>query len=308
MPLEEIRPLEHRRVIDLVAEAGVDVSDWANFRGGAANAAANPRYCYEWAFVEPGIVVVLNIWFERMRVADGVIFQELNLRQDSLETTNPVWRRRAQRFDSAVQNAWRDKLPLRVIVCDGIVREGVGAEAEAARVQNRLLDPESWSVTEYDWMSGACRISRGNTAVVNASADASEPFEPLIGEETRAKEPPLPFVDQFSAEEAEGIAKRRVESEVFARSAEVRRLVLERATGSCEYCGVEGFRTAAGSIYLETHHVVPLSENGSDAANNVVAICPNHHRQAHYGEHRDTLRTELLSHLAAQGGRQTAQR
>mgnify|MGYP001176895203 CR=1 FL=1 len=304
MLLDEIRPLKHYRVMDLVAEAGVDVSDWDNFKGGAANAAANPKYCYEWAFVEPGIVAVLNIWFEKMQVSDGEIFQELNLRKDSLETSNPVWRRRAQRFDSAVQNAWRHKLPLRVIVCDGMSREGTGAKVEASRVQNRLLDPEPWSVTEYDWMSGACRISRGKTAVVNASADASEPVEPLIDEETGAKEPPLPFVDQFSAEEqGEGLSKRRVESEVFARSAEVRCLVLKRAGGSCEYCGVEGFRTAAGSIYLETHHVVPLSENGSDTVNNVVAICPNHHREAHYGEQRDTVRTELLSHLATQGDR-----
>ena len=61
MSLEGIRPRERHRVMDLVAEAGVDVSDWANGKGGAAKATANPRYCYEWAFVEPKKLVVLNI-------------------------------------------------------------------------------------------------------------------------------------------------------------------------------------------------------------------------------------------------------
>lgn len=300
MPLQEIRPLERRRVMDLVAEAGVDVSDWANFKGGAANAATNPRYCFEWAFVEPGVVVVLNIWFAKMQLIDGEICQELNLRRESLEATNPVWRRRAQRFDAAVQKAWRDKLPLRIIVCDGMAREGPDAE-EAGRVQHRLLDPEPWSVTAYDWMSGACRISRSTSAAVVEPLEVIEPVEPVEPVEPPAPvvDPSLPFVDQFSAAETdEGVGKRRVESEVYARSAEVRRRVLMRAAGACEYCGVAGFRTATGNIYLETHHVVPLSENGADTVGNVVAICPNHHREAHYGAQRDLVRARLLAVLA----------
>jgi hypothetical protein len=37
--------------MDLVAAAGIDVSDWANFEGGQQKAASNPKYCYDWAFV-----------------------------------------------------------------------------------------------------------------------------------------------------------------------------------------------------------------------------------------------------------------
>lgn len=298
MSLEKIRPRVHHRVMDLVADAGVDISDWANFRGGAAKAAANPKYCYEWAFVEAGVVVVLNIWFEKMQFRNGEVFQELNLRRDSLETTNPIWAKRAQRFDSAVQKAWRNKLPLRVIVCDGMMREGTGPATEPSRVQNRLLDPISWFVTEYDWMSGSCRITRGSTIIEDSLADNIQTDQPPQAEESVGSEPPLPFVDQFSIESmGEDVRKRTVESDVFVRSAEIRRLVLERAGGRCEYCGTEGFRTAAGKIYLETHHVVPLSESGPDTVTNVVAICPNHHREAHYGEQRDVVITELLTYL-----------
>src|SRR5436309_803038 len=35
------------RLIDLVEEAGLDVTDWGNFARGDKWAAANPKYCYE---------------------------------------------------------------------------------------------------------------------------------------------------------------------------------------------------------------------------------------------------------------------
>lgn len=35
MSLEEVRPRERKGVMDLVEHAGVDLSDWANFKGGA---------------------------------------------------------------------------------------------------------------------------------------------------------------------------------------------------------------------------------------------------------------------------------
>jgi 5-methylcytosine-specific restriction protein A len=54
---------------------------------------------------------------------------------------------------------------------------------------------------------------------------------------------------------------------------------------------------ANGKVYLETHHVVPLHENGEDSVNNVVALCPNHHREAHHGERRAEIRRLLLSKL-----------
>jgi hypothetical protein len=61
----------------------------------------------------------------------------------------------------------------------------------------------------------------------------------------------------------------------------------------CELCGEPGFLTAAGSIYLETHHVVPLSLDGPDHESNVVALCPNDHRRAHFGSDRDVLTAQL---------------
>lgn len=123
-------PIRHGRVMDLVAAAGVDISDWANYAKGKDNPAANPNYCYSWCFVEPDQVVVLNLWFDELKEQDGVVFQELNCR--SLANTferNPArstWARRARAMDLALQRAWREKLTVKVIVCDGSRYYGTG--------------------------------------------------------------------------------------------------------------------------------------------------------------------------------------
>jgi 5-methylcytosine-specific restriction enzyme A len=72
-----------------------------------------------------------------------------------------------------------------------------------------------------------------------------------------------------------------------------------RAGGLCELCNEPGFVTAAGSIYLETHHVVPLADNGLDHPSNVVAICPQDHRRTHYAAERDEIAVRLTAILAS---------
>lgn len=275
--LSEIKPTERQLVMHLVSEAGVDVSDWVNFRKGPdpERAASNPKYCYEWAFIEASKVVVLNLWHEHMQERDGVIVHESNIRQFGVEMGalgRPNLSVRAARLDQALQAARRERLPIRVIVLEGDIREAEDPEPKASRVQNRLLDPVPWAVTAYDWMTGACTITRG------------------------AK--PDRFVDQFDIPELHGEPeKRRASGESFVRAKEVRRQALERAGGKCEYCDQPGFVMADGRIFLESHHVVPLSEGGPDLLKNVVALCPNHHREAHHGRSRKAIRETLLQKL-----------
>ncbi len=45
--IDDLRPKQPARVIDLVAASGHDVSDWKNFKGGLKREASNPKYCYE---------------------------------------------------------------------------------------------------------------------------------------------------------------------------------------------------------------------------------------------------------------------
>jgi len=73
-----------------------------------------------------------------------------------------------------------------------------------------------------------------------------------------------------------------------------RRSKARAATGCCELCGKQGFPTPDGSYYLEAHHVIPMSCNGCDDERNVVAICADDHRRAHFGADRHVVREQLI--------------
>ena len=107
------------------------------------------------------------------------------------------------------------------------------------------------------------------------------------------------LVDQFDfSTETDGPAERRqVSGAVFVRSHEVRRFALARAGGTCEFCALPGFSTSDGGVFLETHHVIPLGEGGSDTVTIVAALRPNHHREAHHGAIRAKIREALLAKL-----------
>ncbi len=151
--------------MDLVQEAGIDVAAWADFKGGVSRAATNPRYCYEWAFEKPGRFVVLNIWYRDIRPAGRRFILEANLRASAAkhgrnrDGASSLWQKRADRFDQAVALAASDGLPVRAVICDGIMRRAT--EGRASKVQKRDLDPVTWAVTFYDAATGAFTLTRG---------------------------------------------------------------------------------------------------------------------------------------------------
>lgn len=83
-----------------------------------------------------------------------------------------------------------------------------------------------------------------------------------------------------------------VETQVFVRNIYVAEYVKRRAQGTCDLCeNTAPFSNADGKPYLECHHIEWLSNGGSDAIQNAVALCPNCHRRMHIlKEHEDINR------------------
>ena len=210
-----------------------------------------------------------------MKKSGGVIWRECNFRANAEEYSRrgeaSVWVQRAERIDAAIKTALRGLLPIRVIVCDGQRRNRDDPHATASKVDCRLLDPIPWGVTAYDPDTGQCTLTRGA--------------------------PSTCFADQFSVPDqplSEPIRKT-VSGETFVRDPAVRSRALARAKGKCEWCQQVGFKMADGRTYMETHHIVPLSEGGPDEDSNVAALCPNHHREAHHGLDKQKMRATLMS-------------
>ena len=84
----------------------------------------------------------------------------------------------------------------------------------------------------------------------------------------------------------------------YQRSESVRVYVLRRAKGVCECCDTEApFKTKQGRPYLEPHHIRRLSDGGPDDPRWVAAVCPNCHKEVHYGISGDELNQELADKL-----------
>lgn len=80
-------------------------------------------------------------------------------------------------------------------------------------------------------------------------------------------------------------SKKTVRTVVFNRNPDVVAEVLLRAEGHCEGCKEPApfKRKSDSSPYLEVHHRIPLAQHGDDTVENAIALCPNCHRERHFG-------------------------
>lgn len=270
MDITALKPEKKLKVMDLVSLAGIDVSDWQNFKGGKEKAAANPKYCYEWSHKDiHKNLVVLSLWYKNLELVEGRIIQKLNLRLNIKQTSRSSPQRlRAKKMDESLETAARLSWAVRVIICDGHYKDKT---SKTSITTKRALDPERWYVEHYDHATGECLLVRGRIANI--------------------------YIDQFhlEVETASHTKQKEHLSLVYQRSPQLRAEVLLRAKGRCELCGAQGFKTSSGSTYLETHHIQPLSEHGKDTIENVIALCPNHHREAHFGKNHAQLKIAMLN-------------
>jgi 5-methylcytosine-specific restriction protein A len=315
-----LRPLESRMIMDVVGEAGVDISRWSFKANGdpVRNPRANPNYCYEWSFGGNGEPIALCIWHESLDTAEENIVYADNLRRRAMSLESITFdqrapredrhrakdqARRARNFDQLVQQAYRKNLPMRAVLLEGDRAADGVLGRDSSKVKHRLLDPINWHVENYDDGTGAFVLARGDRPVVaNLGPIPIDPVSVTVPHqevgmlaipEAHPDEPA--FVDQFSI--PEGPLKILSVRDGYVRSAEVRRKVLDRAGGVCECCGERGFVTTTGQVFLETHHVISLGEGGPDKVWNVIAICPNDHRRVHFAEGRAGLRMRMLDVL-----------
>lgn len=99
----------------------------------------------------------------------------------------------------------------------------------------------------------------------------------------------LPGVD-YSDFGSDGAPRVPTISSKVKRDPKVRRAVIKRAINGCESKSCSDKRRYPG--FLDVHHILGVEK--SDRVWNCVALCPNCHREAHYGPDRDQLNDELL--------------
>ncbi len=92
-------------------------------------------------------------------------------------------------------------------------------------------------------------------------------------------------------------SKTNIHTERFYRDSKKHDESIRRAKGKCENTDCINkapFKNDDGEVFLESHHIVFLSDNGQDELDNMIALCPNCHREAHHGRNRDILKKNFL--------------
>ncbi|ABQ32863.1 HNH endonuclease [Bradyrhizobium sp. BTAi1] len=271
--LDYLKPKDKHLVMDLLAEAGVDVAAWKNYKGPPA---ANPKYCYNWSFEQPDELVAVCIWHRGLKLEGSSVVHRSKPRNYGAVGTSPsevVWNRRAEAFDQSLELAYRQRLPVRVIVVDGEQRDPKATKPSASKVHARLLDPEPWAVTEYNYRTGERLLVRG--AKPGGSPVESADREMAWFEGSRKQK----FVYH---RQREGRARREKIRDTLAKSGG--RLVCE-----VENCGFD-FKERYGPLgegYAQVHHLAPLSNSPIGGRTvklrDLAIVCANCHAMIHIG-------------------------
>lgn len=236
---------------------------------------------YDWSFSNPATNThLINIWHTDMIEENGEIY----FIDDSMEWADrnrasavTVQLNRASAVTSLILTTYYTKQPVHVAILTG-VRKQINVR-DTSEAHQRELDDVLW-YPHHKEADGRIRVVRGKPQPPDFDPQAELNFQ------IAAK--PLPIPDPPTKVERKGTA-------TFERDSEVVKVAKRRAAdGRCELCGTEGFRTAGGEFYLEGHHVIPLNCGGLDDERNVVAICPDDHCRAHYGEDRHVLRDRMI--------------
>ena len=172
----------------------------------------------------------------------------------------------------------------------------------------RLRFLDEFVCAGHDWVNAPDLDGADRRAIVfnlvpieNLEEDAAGEANPPAGQ-LEALPRDLAELRRIAREGGAGqpAAPRQALTNVRRRSAAVRAYVLARAIGVCESCEQPApFNRADGSPYLEPHHIRRLSDGGPDLPEFVGAVCPNCHREIHFGVHGGEKNAELQDRVLA---------
>ncbi|CAG9297933.1 HNH endonuclease [Celerinatantimonas diazotrophica] len=160
-----------------------------------------------------------------------------------------------------------------------------------------------YSLMGREWVSGlkpAKNVGSNNAAVIERLVSEVEGQSlPKVAEfETQV----ISYKSKANLSKPRGIKEPdKAYSQVthFKRDPKVKAWVLKEASGKCECCSSNApFTTAEGEPFLEIHHLRRLADGGSDTVSNAVALCPNCHREMHYGVNKSSLVSSMYSKLS----------
>lgn len=307
----ELKPNKLQRVREVARDAGFSINGW-----GANDRHKNSRWCFgraEPARSGSSPVPLVFAWWKSLREDPSGNVYFLNDAGDWAAKCRIKGKtaaaNKAEEFNNLINACYYGSQPIRVAIVDGD-SDPTDDDADE-KASKRQLDDALWYPHHIDSATKQVVVMRGvpQPPEFDPSAEYAASISRPISLPTFSDSLPMDArtannagagVDVPSEFQDIQTSSDRVTSSTtsFPRDSEVVKIVKLRAVeGKCECCGRQGFLTSYGGYYLEVHHVIPLSCGGVDAVWNALAICPDEHRQAHFGADRKKLRERMISLL-----------
>ncbi|EGS1997664.1 HNH endonuclease [Vibrio vulnificus] len=180
------------------------------------------------------------------------------------------------------------------------VREGVGYEAETIPKYENLIGKVTLNYKNQ--VQQLIRKAQGvieNIDVVSILQN-NKPLEPILATDFSELQK---ISDHLDVKNKDVIGQEKPSKidrvvSLYERDAAVVAKTLSEANGSCELCNSVPFIRENGRVYLEVHHIKPLSLGGSDRLSNTIALCPNCHRELHFGDNSKQLHELMFAKVA----------
>ena len=277
--LNRLRPTESPRVVDLLKEAGVDVTAWGiNKKKEVIDPYTNTYRNSKWTFGGGHDPIVVCFWWEDIALAGKKIFLGGDARGKANEWSNKLADgqksrgeasrlrpkiNKAQDVDRAMSEAYLRRKPVRVAILDGFSANVEDAATLSSSASKRLLDKAPWFVHSYN-PTGRYELVRDVPMPVLVPKDpfdgASDPAEDYGFQK---------FIDDsdISETEKEALIKARVGQGYF------RQELMKRWKGGC---AVTDCREPS---MLLASHIVPWSKCSTRAERlspaNGLLLTPN---------------------------------
>ncbi len=192
--------------------------------------------------------------------------------------------------------------PLTIKVLNEGGRDVLASYYQSYRATDPARRPEQRMGLEFitEWLNEGDRLLLGNIgSEIFALKVANDEIDPERVNEQIATRANRETIFNRARNATHHPGTYRSERLEFIRNPYVVRAALLCAEGVCEMpsCRATPFTREDNSVYLEVHHIVPLSEGGGDCLENVAALCPNCHRELHHGMNRLQKRIDIQNYI-----------
>ena len=110
------------------------------------------------------------------------------------------------------------------------------------------------------------------------------------------------IIETYDGEITETPPEEKIKNGVryFQRNERAKKIALMQSGDRCAVptCKHVIFKTKTGRVYLESHHLIPISVSNEFSVNidipeNIICLCPSCHREIHHGENSKQMIIEL---------------